>query len=125
MVYTIEFHPAIKRQTNAICSNMDGTRGSQTKGSKSEREKNKYCMISLIWGSKIWCKWTYLQNRKRFTDIENRLAVAKGEEGGSGIAGEFGVNRYKLLHLKWISNEVLLYSTGHYIQSFVIEHYGR
>ena len=32
--------------------------------------------------------------------------------------GEFGVNRCKLLHLEWISNEVLLYSTG-------IEHDGR
>ena len=25
---------------------------------------------------------TYLQNRKRFTDIENRLVVAKEEQGG-------------------------------------------
>ena len=25
--------------------------------------------------------------------------------------GEFGVNSYKLLHLEWVSNEVLLYST--------------
>ena len=26
--------------------------------------------------------------------------------------GEFGVGRYTLLHFEWISNEVLLYSTG-------------
>ena len=32
------------------------------------------------------------------------------------------VNRCKQLHLEWISNEILLYSTGNYIQSFVIEH---
>ena len=31
--------------------------------------------------------------------------------GESGMDWEFGVNRYKLLHLEWISNEVLLYST--------------
>ena len=30
--------------------------------------------------SKIWYKWTYLQNRIRVTDIENSLVVAK--EGG-------------------------------------------
>ena len=36
--------------------------------------------------------------------------------------GKFGVSRYKLLHLEWISNEVLLYSTGNYIQSLGIEH---
>ena len=29
------------------------------------------------------------------------------------------------LHLEWISNEVLLVSTGHYIQSLGIEHDGR
>ena len=27
-VYTMEYHSAIKKQTNAICSNMDGTRDS-------------------------------------------------------------------------------------------------
>ena len=39
--------------------------------------------------------------------------------GGSGMGWEFGVYRCKLLHLKWISNEVLLYSTGNYIKSLV------
>jgi len=36
----------------------------------------------------------------------------QGGGSGSGIDGEFGVSRCKLLHLEWISNEVLLYSTG-------------
>ena len=35
---------------------------------------------------------------------------------------EFVAKRCKLLHLEWISNEVLLYSTGNYIDSLVIEH---
>ena len=47
-------------------------------------------------------------------DLENRPVVAKGE-GGSGMDWESGVNRCKLLHLEWISNEFLLYSTGNYI----------
>ena len=38
---------------------------------------------------------------------------------------EFGVGGCKLLHLDWISNEVLLYSTGNYIHSLGIEHDGR
>ena len=29
--------------------------------------------------------------------------------GGSGVDREFGVSRCKLLHLEWISNEILLY----------------
>ena len=48
-----------------------------------------------------------------------------GRGGGSGMDWEFGVNRYKLLHLEWISNEVLLYSIGNYIQSLVMECDGR
>ena len=36
--------------------------------------------------------------------------------------GEFGIGRYKLLHSEWISHEVLLYSTGNYIQSLGIDH---
>ena len=51
--------------------------------------------------------------------------VAKGEGRGSRMDGEFGVGRCKLLHLVWISNEVLLYSTGKYIQSLGTEHDGR
>ena len=39
-------------------------------------------------------------------DMENRLVVAKGEERGSGMDREFGVNRCKLLHLEWMNNEV-------------------
>ena len=34
---------------------------------------------------------TYLQNRNRLTDIENRLMVAKGERERNGIDGEFGL----------------------------------
>ena len=37
---------------------------------------------------------------------------------------EFGVSRCKLLHFEWTSNEVLLHSTGSYIQSLRIEHDG-
>ena len=51
-----------------------------------------------------------------------------GCQGGGGRSRrdwEVGVSRCKLLHLEWISNEILLYSTGNYIKSFVMEHDGR
>ena len=51
--------------------------------------------------------------------------IAKEEAGGSGMDGEFRANRCTLLHLKWISIEVLLYSTGNYIWSLGKEHDGR
>ena len=34
--------------------------------------------------SKIWQKWTYLQNRKRLIDIENSPAAAKGKKEAGG-----------------------------------------
>ena len=52
----------------------------------------------------------YLQNRSRLTDMENRLAVAKGEGVGRGTDWECGVSRCKPSHLEWINNKVLLYS---------------
>ena len=38
---------------------------------------------------------------------------------------EFGVGRCKLLHLEWINNKVLMYSTGNYIEYLVINHNGK
>ena len=40
-------------------------------------------------------------------------------KGGRGMDRESRVSSCKLLHLQQISNEVLLYSTGNYIQSLV------
>ena len=54
--------------------------------------------------------------------MENRLVVADRKGGGRGMDWEFGVRRYKLLHLEWISNKILLYSKGNYIHSLRIEH---
>ena len=39
--------------------------------------------------------------------------------------GEFKVSRCKLFHLECISNEILLYSTGNYIQSPGIDRAGK
>ena len=38
---------------------------------------------------------------------------------------EFGICRCKLVYIGWINNKVLLYSTGNYIQSPVINHNGK
>ena len=54
-------------------------------------------------------KWAYLQNIKRLTDLENELTVASGEGWREGTVGEFGMDTYTLLYLKWITNKDLLY----------------
>ena len=89
----------------------------------SQKEKDKYLMILLICGI---CNMAQM-----YLPIEQKQIYGFGEHscgcqgGGSGMDWKFGVNRCKLLHLEWISNEILLYSTGNYIQSLVIEHDGR
>ena len=45
--------------------------------------------------------------------------------GGRRMDWESGAGRCKLLHLEWINNKVLLYSTGNYIQYPVINHDGK
>ena len=55
-------------------------------------------------------------------DYRPMVAEEGGGGGGSGMDWEFWVNRCKLLHLEGISKEVLLYSTGNYIQPLVMEH---
>ena len=59
------------------------------------------------------------------SQTENRLVVAKGEGGGGGMDWEFGISRCKLVYIGWINNQVLLYSTGNYIQYPVINHNGK
>ena len=48
-----------------------------------------------------------------------------GEGVGEGWIGSLGlISRCKLLHIEWINNKVLLYSTGNYIQYPGINHNG-
>ena len=74
--YTMEHYSAIKkRRNNAICSNMDGPRDCHTEWSKSDWETQISYDIAYMWNLKKGYKWTYLQNRNRVTDVENKLMV--------------------------------------------------
>ena len=44
------------------------------------------------------------------------MLLPRGKKGRTGKDWEFGISREKLLYLGWISNKVLLYSTGNYVQ---------
>ena len=58
---------------------MDGLRDYH---SKSNRERQVSYDIAYMKKLKQWYKWTYLQNRNRCTDTENRPMVTKGERVG-------------------------------------------
>ena len=99
---------------------MDRTRYSYTERSKSERERQIPYGITYMWNLKYG---TDEPISKTETDSQTWIADMWLPRGrGSGMDWEFGVKRRKLLHLEWIDNEVLLYSTGNYVQSFVMEH---
>ena len=61
---------------------MGGPRDYHSKWSKPDREREILYDIAYMWNLKKWFKWTYLQNRNRPTDIENKLMVIKGERRG-------------------------------------------
>ena len=103
---------------------MDGSRDYHTKWSKSDRKRQISHDITYMWSLKKWYKWTYLQNRNRLTDIENKLMVTKGERWG-GVNYKFRISRYTLLYIKYINNKDWLYSTGNYIQYLVIIYNGK
>ena len=72
---------------------MSGPRDYHIKCSQSESEKQISYGITYMWNLKKGYKLTYLQNRNRLIDIENKLMVAQGdsrERGGwRDIAGKW------------------------------------
>ena len=44
-----------------------------------------------MWNIKYDKKWTYLQNKNKLTNIENRLVVAKDERRWGGMSGRLGL----------------------------------
>ena len=65
-----------------------------------------------------------MQNSNRLTQRTD-LWLSRGRGNGGGMDWKFGVGKCKLLHIEWINNKVLLYSTGNYIQYPGINHNGK
>ena len=65
---------------------LDGPRDYHTKWSQPGRER-QICNITYMWNLKKWYKWSYLQDGKILTDIENKLMVTKGDRG-RGVGGD-------------------------------------
>ena len=90
-IHTMEYYSAIKKEwNNAICSNMDGPRDYHSKWNKPDRERQISYDIAYTWNlKKKGYKRTYVQNRNRSTDIENKLTVTKREKGGMDKLGDW------------------------------------
>ena len=100
---------------------MDGTRDYHAKRSKSDRERKISYDITYLW-SLIYGtnEPIYKTNNQKH---RKQTCGCQGGGEGSGMDWEFAVSSCKVLHLEWISNKVLLYSTGNYMLG--IDHDGR
>ena len=93
----MEYYSAIKKEwSNAICSNMDGHRDCHTEWSKSDRERQISYDITYMWNLKKGYKWTYIQNRNRVTDVENKLMVTGG--WGGDKLGDWDWHIYTIMY---------------------------
>ena len=80
---------------------------------KSERERQIPHDITYIWNLIYGTSKPF--HRKETHGLGEETCGCQGGEGRNGVDWESGVKRCKLLPLEWISNEILLYSTGNYI----------
>ena len=53
--------------------------------------------------------------KKQTHGLGEQTCGCQGGRRGNGMDWEFRVSKCKLLHLEWIRNEILLYSTGNSI----------
>ena len=73
--------------------------------------------ITYIW-SLIYSTNEFPFHRKENHGHGEETCGCQGGWGRSGMDWGFGVNRYKLLPLEWISKEIMLYSIGNYIITY-------
>ena len=75
---------------------MDGPGDCQSEWSKSKT--HIICYHLYVGSKKKLYKWTYLQNIKRLTDLENKVVAARGKDV-AGSDREFGMDMYTLLYI--------------------------
>ena len=100
-----------KKEWNwVICRDVGGPRDCHTEWSKSEREKQISYINACTWNLEKWYRWTSLQGRNWDTDVENKRMDTKGGKrlggGGGGVMNwEIGIDMYRLMCLKWMTNK--------------------
>ena len=84
-----------------------------TKWSKSWRDRQIPQDITYIWNLTYGTNESF--HKKETHGLGEGACGYQGGGRGSGMDWESGINRGKQLHLGWISNDILLYSTGNYV----------
>ena len=77
---------------------MDGSRDCHIEQSKSEREKQISYINSYMWNLEKWYRLTYLQSRKRDSEIENKCMDTKEGMRGWGELGDWDWHIYTRMY---------------------------
>ena len=80
-------------------SEVDEPKFCYTEWSKSEREKRISYIDADIWHLEKWYHWTYLLDRNRDADVNNRF-VDKAGEGDGRVNWENSTETYILPYVK-------------------------
>ena len=88
-IYTVEYYSAIKRQKNAICSNINATSESHTKWSKLEGER-QIPYIIYLWNLKYGTN-DHIHKQKQIMAKENRPVFAGRRGDKVGCIGSLGL----------------------------------
>ena len=83
-IYTMEYYSAIKKNEIMPFAATWMDPEIITLSEVSQTRQISY-NITYMWNLKKWYKWTYLQNRNRLTDLENKVMVTKGVRWEGGI----------------------------------------
>ena len=115
-IYTMEYYSAIKKnemmQFAATWMDLEIIILSKV----SQKEKDKYHMISLTCGIKNMMQMNLVYETETGSETWRAdMWLPRGSGDGIRMHWEFGINRCKLLYIESINNRVLLYSTGNYI----------
>ena len=86
---------------------------------------------NIIWyhlyvkSKKKGCKWTYLQNKSRLIDFENKHGYRRGQMLWGGMDWGSGSDRCTLWYTESLATGDLLYSTGKFTQYLVMVYVGK
>lgn len=121
-IYTMEHCSAIERMKQRHVQQHGYTWRWPHSAKWVRKRKTNITGYPLHVESEIRHRWTPLQNRNSFRDMENRPMAAKGrEKDGLGVWGW----ETQTTHSEWTNNKLRLYSTGNYIHYPMINQNGR
>ena len=104
-VYTMKYYSAVQKNEMMPFATTWMDPDIVIPSEASQRTRNIKWHSLYAESKSKWYKWTYLQNRNRLTDLENKLMVTRGKGWGEGIVNEFGTDMSTLLYLKWITKQ--------------------